>query len=138
MLARVLLAQDRPRQALALLQRLHTAAAAQARLGSVIELRAVQALALAASGQEPDAVAALAEALTLACPQGYVRVFTDEGAPMAALLGGWSRRSGQNRLLPVASHSTAWPGCCARSTGNPTCPALAGAALRRCPAWSRR
>ena len=30
---------------------------------------------------------ALAGALTLACPQGYVRVFADEGPPMAALLG---------------------------------------------------
>jgi MalT-like TPR region len=29
----------------------------------------------------------LAEALTLAYPQGYVRVFADEGAPMGALLG---------------------------------------------------
>ena len=32
------------------------------------------------------AVDALAQALMLACPQGYVRVFADEGAPMAALL----------------------------------------------------
>jgi LuxR family transcriptional regulator, maltose regulon positive regulatory protein len=32
-------------------------------------------------------VDALAEALTLACPQGYVRVFADEGPPMGALLG---------------------------------------------------
>jgi LuxR family maltose regulon positive regulatory protein len=32
-------------------------------------------------------VTALAEALILACPQGYIRVFTDEGAPMGALLG---------------------------------------------------
>jgi LuxR family maltose regulon positive regulatory protein len=31
-------------------------------------------------------VDALAQALMLACPQGYVRVFADEGAPMAALL----------------------------------------------------
>jgi LuxR family maltose regulon positive regulatory protein len=31
-------------------------------------------------------VDALADALTLACPQGYVRVFADEGPPMAALL----------------------------------------------------
>ena len=31
-------------------------------------------------------MAASAGALTLACPQGYVRVFTDEGPPMAALL----------------------------------------------------
>jgi LuxR family transcriptional regulator, maltose regulon positive regulatory protein len=31
-------------------------------------------------------VNALADVLTLACPQGYVRVFADEGPPMAALL----------------------------------------------------
>ena len=87
MLARVLLAQDRPGQALALLDRLHAAAAGQDRAGSLIEIQALRALALAASGEESAAVAALAGALTLACPQGYVRVFADEGPPMAALLG---------------------------------------------------
>ena len=86
-LARVLLAQDLPDQALGLLERLHAAAAAQGRTGSVIEARALQALALAASGQESAALAVLAEALSLAWPQGYVRVFADEGAPMGALLG---------------------------------------------------
>ena len=53
----------------------------------MIEIGALRALALAASGEEAGAVAALAEALTLACPQGYVRIFADEGQPMAALLG---------------------------------------------------
>jgi LuxR family maltose regulon positive regulatory protein len=86
-LARVLLAQDRPDQALGLLERLHASAAAQGRLGSLIEIQALRALALAASGEEAGALAVLAEALTLACPQGYVRVFVDEGAPMGALLG---------------------------------------------------
>jgi LuxR family maltose regulon positive regulatory protein len=86
-LARVLLARDRPGAALALLQRLHAAAVSQDRAGSVIEIGALQALALAAAGQENAAVDALAGALTLACPQGYVRVFADEGPPMAALLG---------------------------------------------------
>ena len=85
-LARVLLAQDRPGPALALLDRLHAAAAAQDRTGSLIEVGALRALALAATGEEAAAVAALARALTLACPQGYVRVFTDEGPPMVALL----------------------------------------------------
>ena len=86
-LARVLLAQDRPGAALALLERLHAAAVSQDRAGSVIEIGALRALALAAAGEENAAVDALAGALTLACPQGYVRVFADEGPPMAALLG---------------------------------------------------
>jgi LuxR family transcriptional regulator, maltose regulon positive regulatory protein len=86
-LARVLLAQHRPGQALALLNRLYAAALSQDRVGSVIEAGALRALALAASGEEADAVDTLAGVLTLACPQGYVRVFADEGAPMAALLG---------------------------------------------------
>ena len=85
-LARVLLAQGRPGPALALLDRLRAAAAAQGRVGSLIEIGALRALGLAASGEEAAAVAALAEALTLACPQGYVRIVADEGAPMAALL----------------------------------------------------
>ena len=48
-LARVLLAQERPAEALALLDRLHAAAAAQDRTGSLIEIGALRALALAAS-----------------------------------------------------------------------------------------
>ena len=86
-LARLLLAQDRPGQALAVLDRLHAAAVAQDRAGSLIETGALRALALAASGDEAGAVTGLAGALALACPQGYVRVFADEGPPMAALLG---------------------------------------------------
>ena len=86
MLARVLLAQGRPDLPLPLLDRLYAAAAAQDRTGGLIEAGALRALALAASGELKAAVDALAGALTLACPQGYIRVFTDEGPPMAALL----------------------------------------------------
>jgi LuxR family maltose regulon positive regulatory protein len=86
-LARVLLAQGRPAQALTLLERMLSAAAAQGRNGSVIEIGALRALALAACGDQDAAVDALARSLTLGCSQGYVRVFADEGAPMAALLG---------------------------------------------------
>ena len=86
-LARLLLAQDRPGQALALLDRLHAAAVAQDRTGSLIETGALRALALAATGDEAAAVTTIAGALALACPQGHVRVFADEGPPMAALLG---------------------------------------------------
>jgi LuxR family maltose regulon positive regulatory protein len=96
-LARVLLAQDRPGQALGLLERLLAAAVAQSRIGSVIDIQGLRALAQAASGDEAGAVASLAEVLTLACPEGYVRVFADEGAPMRALLGRLvaAQRSGQ-------------------------------------------
>jgi LuxR family transcriptional regulator, maltose regulon positive regulatory protein len=86
MLVRVLLAQQAPGQALGLLERLHAQAAAQGRTGSVIQVRALQALARQASGDEQGALDALAEALTLAAPEGYLRVFVDEGPPMAALL----------------------------------------------------
>ena len=86
-LARVLLAEDQPAQLFPLLERLHSAATEQRRTGSVIEIQALRALAQAASGDQASALATLAEALALACPQGYVRVFSDEGPLMRALLG---------------------------------------------------
>ncbi len=103
-LARVLLAQGRPGQALALLDRLYAAAVTQDRTGNVIEAGALRALALAAMGQDEGAVTGLAGALTLACPQGYVRVFADEGPPMAALLGQLiaSQRAGHAAEIPLA------------------------------------
>jgi LuxR family maltose regulon positive regulatory protein len=87
LLARVLLAQDQPDQALRVLDGLQAAALAQDRTGSVIEIQALRALGLAGLGNEAVAVATLAETLTLAHPQGYVRVFVDEGPPMGTLLG---------------------------------------------------
>jgi LuxR family maltose regulon positive regulatory protein len=85
-LARVLLAEHAPGQALRLLDRLQAKAAAQQRTGSVIEIAALRALALADDGDQAAASACLAEALALAAPEGYMRVFADEGAPMARLL----------------------------------------------------
>jgi LuxR family maltose regulon positive regulatory protein len=85
-LARVLLAQHDPGPACTLLQRLLDAAASQDRAGSVIEIQALRALALAARGDHAGALGALTEALTLGRRHGYIRVFADEGAPMHALL----------------------------------------------------
>jgi LuxR family maltose regulon positive regulatory protein len=85
-LARVLLAQDGPDRALAILERLHDAAVAQARFGSIIEIRALQSLALDAIAEPGRALDALADAIALAQPEGYVRVFIDEGPAMMALL----------------------------------------------------
>jgi LuxR family transcriptional regulator, maltose regulon positive regulatory protein len=104
-LIRVLLASDRPTQARGLLERLHTLAVRQQRTGSLVEIQALRALALAAGGDETGAIAALTEALTLARPEGYVRVFADEGAPMGALLGRLiaAQRTGQGaaRTVPL-------------------------------------
>jgi LuxR family maltose regulon positive regulatory protein len=86
-LARVLVAEHAPERALPLLARLDDLAAAQQRIGSLIEIRALQAVTLDAAGDQPGALDALAGALTLAAPEGWQRVFVDEGAPMAALLG---------------------------------------------------
>lgn len=83
----VLLAQDRPDQAPGLLEHLHALAIARAGVGHLIEMQAQRAPGLAAGGEHPASVAALAEAITLAQPQGYLLVFADEDAPMTVLLG---------------------------------------------------
>jgi LuxR family transcriptional regulator, maltose regulon positive regulatory protein len=85
-LARVLLASQEPADALRLLERLHALAASQSRTESLIEIAALRSLALQAAGDHQGALTALAEALSLARPEGYIRVFADEGPPMAALL----------------------------------------------------
>jgi LuxR family maltose regulon positive regulatory protein len=84
--ARVLLAQNAPERALRLLERLDAMAQDQARIESVIEARSLMALVLAALGERARALGSLGEALALARPEGYIRVFADEGAPMATLL----------------------------------------------------
>jgi len=96
-LARVLLARAEPARALGLLERLDALAEFQGRAGSVLEIRALRALALQAVGDHQGALTAVAEALSLAQPERYVRVFADEGPPMAALLKSLigARRSGR-------------------------------------------
>jgi LuxR family transcriptional regulator, maltose regulon positive regulatory protein len=92
-LARVLLARYRSdhadrslREAVGLLERLLRAAEAGGRTGSVIEILMLLALAYHAHGDLPAALAPLERALTLAEPEGYVRIFVDEGPAMAHLL----------------------------------------------------
>ena len=92
-LTRVRIAQGRRdpagpylRDALRLLDRLLEAAEAGGRMASVIEILIIRAMALQAQGDANTALAALEGALTLAAPEGYQRVFVDEGAPIATLL----------------------------------------------------
>jgi len=92
-LARLLLAQakrDRADhtllEAVSLLERLLQAAQSGGRTGSVIEILVLQALAHQVHGDLSAALVPLERALILAEPEGYLRVFVDEGPPMAALL----------------------------------------------------
>ena len=90
-LARVLLAgyaagQGSVQEATQLLERLLDAAEKGQRTGSVIEILVLQALAHQARDDTPAALASLRRAVTLAEPEGYVRIFADEGPPMASLL----------------------------------------------------
>lgn len=112
-LARCLLAAGRlgrsnggAEQAHVLLGRLLTAAEGGGRTGSVIEISVLQSLALAAIGDQSAAAQSLSRALALAEPEGYVRVFLDEGSPMTALLRGAKRRAPAEgyagRLLALA------------------------------------
>jgi len=94
-LARVLLAGskrdrtgDSVRGATAFLERLRQAAEEGGRMGSVIEILVLLALAHQLRDEVPAALTQLEGALVLAEPEGYVRTFVDEGRPMAALLEG--------------------------------------------------
>lgn len=85
-LARVMLAHGQYVQALALLDSLLSPAESAGRLGRVVEIQALRALALGAQGNEDGALRSLGQALRLAEPEGYVRTFVDEGQLMAKLL----------------------------------------------------
>jgi LuxR family maltose regulon positive regulatory protein len=85
-LARVLIAQGEPEEALRLLDGFRALARAQGRLGSELEILVTSALAEQAQGKKGQAVHTLQQALVLAEPEGYVRLFVDEGVPMASLL----------------------------------------------------
>jgi LuxR family maltose regulon positive regulatory protein len=93
-LVRLLLAQHRAKpdagalaQATGLLDRLALAAEAAGRAGSLLEIRVLRALVQDAQGRRPKAREDLAQALALAPePDGYVRLFLDEGPPMLTLL----------------------------------------------------
>jgi LuxR family maltose regulon positive regulatory protein len=84
--ARVLLAQDQPAAALQRLEPALQRTMAGQRLEHVLEIRLLQALAHQRLVEEAQALAALSEAVRLGEPEGYLRTFVDEGAPMEALL----------------------------------------------------
>jgi LuxR family maltose regulon positive regulatory protein len=85
-LARVLIAQHRAREALPLLRRLLHLEEKRGWMGNALGIMVLQALAQQAGGDEDGAMEGLARALAVAEPEGYIRLFVDEGEPMVALL----------------------------------------------------
>ncbi|MFC1857213.1 LuxR C-terminal-related transcriptional regulator, partial [Thermodesulfobacteriota bacterium] len=86
MFARILIAQNRFDDALELLNRLIAENEKSGRVLNQIETLVLKALALNKLNKETESVDAVKKALKLAEPGGYVRVFVDEGQPMAELL----------------------------------------------------
>jgi len=91
-LARLLIAQCNLAAAENLLLRLHRAAALAGRNGSLIEILILQAITFAAQENSEEALAALEQALTLAEPEGYIRIFLDEGESMRDLFSAFRSR----------------------------------------------
>jgi LuxR family maltose regulon positive regulatory protein len=104
--ARLLLRQDCADDALALLQRMRPGMEALGHRQKTVETLILLALAAQAQGEGGVAHAALEEALALAEPGAYVRVFVEEGPELANLLRevtGRGRRSRFARRLLAAA-----------------------------------
>ncbi len=84
--ARVHLARGDTSTALALLEPLHRQAEERGWADEQLEVMVLQSVALQAHGEKDEAVQLLGEALALAEPDGFIRIFVDEGMPMARLL----------------------------------------------------
>ena len=84
--ARILIAHGQLDEATRLLQRLLEATETRGHTSRVIEIRMLQAFAYQAGGDTNRAITTLEQALTLAEPGGFIRIFVDEGPPMARVL----------------------------------------------------
>jgi LuxR family maltose regulon positive regulatory protein len=110
-LAQVRLAQGRPDQARDLLERLRQVSESAGWTGLTIEILALQALAFQALDNPAQAMVSLQQALSLAEPEGFVRLFINKGTAMIALLQRAAERgvaaSYVAKLLVAASETTA-------------------------------
>jgi LuxR family maltose regulon positive regulatory protein len=86
------LALNAPEKALAWIEQLAPEADARGRKGIVIEMTMLKALALQAMGDMAQATTVLAQALSWAEPEGYIRLFVDKGEPMRLLISDFRLR----------------------------------------------
>jgi len=100
-LVRLLLVQHRADETISLLRRLLSRAEKGKRIGSMIEILMLQALAHQALGQTQQALFQLTQALQLAQAHGYARLFLDEGPALAALL----HQAAARQIVPGYVHA---------------------------------
>jgi LuxR family transcriptional regulator, maltose regulon positive regulatory protein len=98
-LARILMAQGRLDEMRQILDRALPQAEAEGRMSSVVEIHLLRALLFQAEGSHAHALEALQTSLSLAAPEGFVRVYLDEGAPLRALLIRLRERQPQGGVL---------------------------------------
>jgi LuxR family maltose regulon positive regulatory protein len=101
--ARIWLALGKTSQAASLLSRICIVAESSGRYGRLLEAQMLQALVSLADGKEALAIVELSEVFANAEPEGYVRLFLDEGEPMRLLLSKWLAQAGSNTLCRYAS-----------------------------------
>ena len=85
-LVRLYIARDKAEEIDELLEKMRQKAQSEGRLGSVIEILVLQSISLKTQGKTDQALKKLEQVLSLAQPEGYVRVFLDEGRPIKELL----------------------------------------------------
>jgi len=103
LLAQVQLIDHQPDKVLKLLEPWHSDAHHNGRLRSELEILCVQALAFAYQENSARAHKTLTQALTLAQPKGYRRLFLDQGEPLAQLLQALAPDLGKR---PIATYAT--------------------------------
>src|SRR4029078_5336055 len=84
--ARVHLAQGNPSIALETLDALRQQAETKGWADERLKVMVIQAIAHHAKGEKDEAVQLLGDALAIAEPGGFIRLFVDEGPPMAQLM----------------------------------------------------
>lgn len=100
--ARILLAQNMYQEAIVILDREAESAKADGRKGRLIEIYLLRALTFQQAGELAQAGMDVESALALAVPEGYARVFLDEGYPMQKLLAVWAAHAGASPMKTFA------------------------------------
>jgi LuxR family maltose regulon positive regulatory protein len=103
-LARIQMVQGKYENSLGILSRLETGTHRSGRVGRLIKILILGARVRQQMGELDAAFSFLARALAYAEPQGYVRIFLDEGRPMLELLTGWLAQAEPGLLSAYANH----------------------------------